>query len=279
MHAFSFIAALGVTLVGATSVPPNNANYLGCFADDKDDRVLSDMTSSRDMTAEKCATYCDKSSRNRYYATQYGEECWCGTEADTRHGEGRCDYACSGDSHTTCGGYDAFDLFKMEGDPPPSAPTEVYYLGCFADDKDDRVLGHKISSSDMTLEVCEDHCMSRDKPFVALQYGQECWCGGCELSEDGRDQYDRHGAASCKDYPCSGDTTRQCGGYDAFSLYYVGGCGQPVEKCPKDHECPPDTTPIDPAPECATASCSDDECCESGKRAHLSTCVRLGRIM
>lgn len=54
-----------------------------------------------------------------------------------------------------------------------------------------------------------------------------CWCGGCELVEDGRDQYDRHGTASCVDYPCSGDPTRQCGDNDGFSLYYRGTCGQP----------------------------------------------------
>lgn len=52
-----------------------------------------------------------------------------------------------------------------------------------------------------------------------------CWCGGCDLLPKGPGRFDRHGTASCADYPCSGDATRQCGGYDAFSLYFRGTCG------------------------------------------------------
>eukprot|EP00903_Cladosiphon_okamuranus_P022768 g20960.t1 len=210
---------------------PTGSNYRGCFRDNKKDRVLDYMMTSRDMTSEKCATHCAKSSDNKYYATQYGEECWCAAQVDTRLRTGTCDFACSGDARTTCGGYNAFDLFEMKRAPSPatdspSAPTEDYYVGCFRDNKDDRVLEHKKLSRDMTLEVCKGHCASRNKPFAALQYGKECWCGGCELVEDRRSKYDRHGTASCEK-PCSGDSTRQCGGYDAFSLYQVGTCGQP----------------------------------------------------
>lgn len=43
---------------------------------------------------------------------------------------------------------------------------------------------------------------------------------------EGPEKFDRHGSASCTSYPCSGDATRQCGGYDAFSLYYRGECGE-----------------------------------------------------
>lgn len=52
-----------------------------------------------------------------------------------------------------------------------------------------------------------------------------CWCGGCELLAEGSDKYNRHGTGSCDTYPCSGDAHRQCGGLDAFSLYYHGTCG------------------------------------------------------
>ncbi|CAM9628688.1 unnamed protein product [Ectocarpus sp. 12 AP-2014] len=76
----------------------------------------------------------------------------------------------------------------------------------------------------MSLEVCEEHCTARNKPFFSLQYGQECWCGGCELLAEGPDKYNRHGTGSCDTYPCSGDAHRQCGGLDAFSLYYGGTC-------------------------------------------------------
>lgn len=60
---------------------------------------------------------------------------------------------------------------------------------------------------------------------ISIVFLSRCWCGGCELLDDGPDRYDRHGAASCVDHPCSGDATRQCGSYDVFSLYYRGTCG------------------------------------------------------
>ena len=58
--------------------------------------------------------------------------------------------ACTGDAGTTCGGFDAFDLFELESLHPSE---DHHYLGCFADDKHDRVLGDKMSSGSMSLQV------------------------------------------------------------------------------------------------------------------------------
>lgn len=78
------------------------------------------------------------------------KKCWCAAGVDLRHGDGTCDMACTGDAGTTCGGVDAFDLFELGSSlPPPEDP----YLGCFADEKDDRVLGDMMSSGSMTLQV------------------------------------------------------------------------------------------------------------------------------
>ncbi|CAN0075063.1 unnamed protein product, partial [Ectocarpus sp. 12 AP-2014] len=53
-----------------------------------------------------------------------------------------------------------------------------------------------------------------------------CWCGGCELFDEEGRRYDRHGGgASCVEHPCTGEASRDCGGFDAFSLYYRGTCG------------------------------------------------------
>ncbi|CAM9474079.1 unnamed protein product, partial [Ectocarpus fasciculatus] len=205
---------------GELPSPPTDDNYVGCFADDRNDRVLGAKSSSSEMTSEACASYCaDESPRNTYYATQWGHECWCAAEVHLRHGDGTCDMACTGDAGTTCGGFDAFDLFELG----PLSPSEDHYLGCFADDKSDRVLGDKMSSGDMSLQLCEDYCTAMDKPFFALQWGQECWCGGCDLLDEGH-RFDRHGTTSCTDHPCTGEASRDCGAYDAFSLFYRGTC-------------------------------------------------------
>eukprot|EP00752_Nemacystus_decipiens_P012284 g10890.t1 len=200
---------------------PTDDNYVGCWADDRNDRVLGAKMSSSEMTSEACASYCaNESPGNTHYATQWGQECWCAAGVDLRHGRGTCDMACTGDAGTTCGGFDAFDLFEL-GSLPPS---EDQYLGCFADDKLDRVLGDMMSSDHMSLQVCGDYCTAMDKPFFALQWGEECWCGGCDLLDEGN-RFDRHGTTSCTGHPCTGEASRDCGAFDAFSLYYRGTCG------------------------------------------------------
>ncbi len=73
---------------------------------------------------------------------------------DLRHGEGTCDFPCSGDDSTVCGGFYSFTLYELAKPAPPSPAADDGYVGCFADDKDDRVLGAKTTSSDMTSEVC-----------------------------------------------------------------------------------------------------------------------------
>ncbi|CAN0515697.1 unnamed protein product, partial [Ectocarpus sp. 12 AP-2014] len=99
-----------------------------------------------------CADHCrGESPSYTYYATQYGRECWCQEESiDLRHGEGKCDYQCSGDESIVCGGFDSFSLYSLEKVDSPSSPTDDNYVGCFADDRNDRVLGTMMSSSSMT---------------------------------------------------------------------------------------------------------------------------------
>lgn len=80
-------------------------------------------------------------------------KCWCSASVDLRHGDGTCDFACIGDFSTTCDGFDAFDLFELEASGSVSPPLEDYYLGCFADDQQDRVLEDKMSSGEMSLQV------------------------------------------------------------------------------------------------------------------------------
>ncbi|CAM9255649.1 unnamed protein product, partial [Ectocarpus sp. 8 AP-2014] len=53
-----------------------------------------------------------------YFGLQYGKQCFCGTadEDYTVYGESDdCDYPCTGDSESTCGGRWAMDIFAMDG--------------------------------------------------------------------------------------------------------------------------------------------------------------------
>lgn len=107
------------------------------------------------LLIQVCADYCrERSSSYKHYATQYGRECWCQDESiHLRHGAGTCDYQCSGDESIVCGGFDSFSLYDLEERELPSPPKDDNYVGCFADDRNDRVLGAKSSSREMTSEV------------------------------------------------------------------------------------------------------------------------------
>lgn len=43
------------------------------------------------------------------------------------------------------------------------------YLECYADSKGDRVMGHMVSSDDMTPAVCREHCEAKDAMYYGTQ--------------------------------------------------------------------------------------------------------------
>ncbi|CAN0079351.1 unnamed protein product, partial [Scytosiphon promiscuus] len=94
-------------------VPSSGGSYteIDCFADFKDDRVMSinfpeTLTTTNDvMTAEYCAGLC---AGSEYFGTQYGYQCYCSTPADlplTLVKVGAiCEEPCSGNAQEICGG-------------------------------------------------------------------------------------------------------------------------------------------------------------------------------
>ncbi|CAM9748181.1 unnamed protein product [Pylaiella littoralis] len=135
---------------------------------------------------------------------------------------------------------------------PLNSEGKYEYLGCFKDSKEDRVLGRQDISSVMTTEVCYQHCFDRGATFMATQFGSECWCEDTvEL------KYERHGDNAICDYPCTGDESETCGGFDAFSLYSMDSM-VPAE-CTKDL--------VEPYEECESSM----DCCTEGHE-----CVGLG---
>eukprot|EP00752_Nemacystus_decipiens_P013640 g12093.t1 len=96
------------------------AEYIGCFHDNRGDPVLGNKRTSSDMTTKVCLDYCTGLG-SAYAATQYGYECWCSADHGldfNRHydmiGEDAvCDMLCLGDETLFCGGYDAFDLYEL----------------------------------------------------------------------------------------------------------------------------------------------------------------------
>lgn len=104
------------------------AGYLGCYADSRGGRVFSTpQTRSADNTAETCKAACS-GGEYAFYGLQWGSECFCGRadEDYTLYGASdACGYRCTGDALSTCGGFDAIEVFALDETttPPPAVVT------------------------------------------------------------------------------------------------------------------------------------------------------------
>ncbi|CAM9455943.1 unnamed protein product, partial [Laminaria digitata] len=172
------------------SMDPAEGGYehVGCFADDKGDRVLGSRLTSDDMTAE--------------------------TE--------------------TCGGYNAFDLYKLDWPEPSSSPE---YMDCFADDRSDRVMGDMLVLDTMSTEACREHCSDKNAMYYGTQYSKECWCGTSDVFSD----YERHGEGVCH-MACSGDPDTACGKIFSFLFLF------PFVEVVSTNEYAPSMPPLTPPP-------------------------------
>nr|XP_054772068.1 uncharacterized protein LOC129280035 [Lytechinus pictus] len=106
----------------AGSASCHDEEYLGCFKDASDDRVLSStfVLSSPSINISYCIWFCRLSitSYYTYAGVGNGNECYCGEASDnyTRHGVGadsNCSVPCHGDPTESCGGIGYIAVFRM----------------------------------------------------------------------------------------------------------------------------------------------------------------------
>jgi len=100
--------------------------YMDCFVDDEEERVMDYFIVIEKLTPAKCRLHCSSIGNSLYYAMQHKNECFCGSSdvfSDyDKHGVGKCDLPCEGDSSVTCGGFYAFDLYRFDKPcPEPEA--------------------------------------------------------------------------------------------------------------------------------------------------------------
>ena len=91
-------------------------NYIGCFQDNREVRVLNGTSTQNPniMTPYHCVTYCHEFGY-AYAGVQWGKECFCGNELqmDFRVPEHRCNFNCPGDKSKKCGGSLALGIFEV----------------------------------------------------------------------------------------------------------------------------------------------------------------------
>lgn len=87
------------------------------------------------------------------------------------------------------------------------------HVGCYRD-ASNRVLPHAYwSAGAMTPEACVDHCRSSGFKMAGLEDGRQCFCG---------DSYGTAGGVDGCKTPCSGDTSKRCGGRWELDIWRTG---------------------------------------------------------
>jgi hypothetical protein len=191
---------------------------VGCWTELYPGRTLSQAVKLDDgMTIEMCADFC---SSFRYFATEYGRECYCGSHIATNSESADledCSMACAGDPTAYCGGPNRLELFMnpdiVGGQPEqPAAAGDYSLVGCRKEPDGRRALnGKATASSSMTNEACADFC--QDFEYFGTEYGSECYCGN-ELPEDAVEA----AAGECN-VLCSGSVMEYCGAGFRLSVY------------------------------------------------------------
>ena len=111
------------------------------------------------------------------------------------------------------------DLTKCPLQPPPTpvahCQPELAKGGCYADDMDNRVLPHTVTSNEknMTLELCAGYCAALNYSFAGAEYGVICFCGDRLPDADAKLP-----AAQCTT-KCGGNAAEDCGGPSKVLVY------------------------------------------------------------
>ena len=190
-----------------------NTRYIGCFADNKEDRDLDGLFASfsdkkHSGSVLKCSIFCHDYF---YYGLQNGGECLCGNQFGMfgQADESKCDKSCS--DGLRCGGAYYNSIYK-------TVMVQAKYLGCYKDDLKNRDFdphGQVALKGKESVKACSLFCRGSGSQYLALQYGGECYCASA---------FGKHGKAEqdglC-DMPCRGDKTTNCGGKLVNSVYEI----------------------------------------------------------
>ena len=94
------------------------------------------------------------------------------------------------------------------------------YLGCYIDTNNRAVPDNVyFDSSTNTHDKCFQHCRSHNQRYVAMQNGQDCWCGSNGVAYG---KYGQVPEAEC-DVPCPGEASKTCGGENRNSVFDLLG--------------------------------------------------------
>ncbi|KAI6217860.1 Protein xylosyltransferase [Aphelenchoides fujianensis] len=95
------------------------------------------------------------------------------------------------------------------------------YKGCYEDSAKQRLLrGFKYEFTDSnTPDRCLQHCLRIGFQLAGVEYKSECFCGSLGDLEGGNLHEQQ---VECQRYPCPGNQSLPCGGFNALAVYTTG---------------------------------------------------------
>lgn len=99
----------------------------------------------------------------------------------------------------------------------PGGGKQAGYVGCFKDTSAFDLDGFIVRSQANTPETCVATCRAKGFAFAGVQYSESCLCGN---------SYGKYGPADNCNMKCTGDPSKNCGGYSANAVYGTGAGGE-----------------------------------------------------
>lgn len=189
--------------------------WLGCLTDaDPTGPVLDGYSfPSSSMTNQLCESQCTAWD---YFGTEAGSSCRCGNTlrpSSQAVRQGECNAGCLGDTEgwPPCGGHQHITTFGRN----PLGPTPIY-AGCVTDDDPvEWALGNVVQWSDSnTPEECGWFCFYEGYDLFGLEAGGRCMCGHTLHQNSWLVN-----ESECA-WPCTGDSSKRCGGDWRVSFYF-----------------------------------------------------------
>ncbi|XP_046665345.1 uncharacterized protein LOC124357515 isoform X2 [Homalodisca vitripennis] len=199
-------------------VEPISHNYVGCYKDNNDDRLLTGYKQELvNNSPERCRALCYRRGY-LYSGVEFGVECFCGDAhppPPLLRADYQCSMACPDSSTQKCGGSGMISIYD-------TGITDIRELGmkvnCF-NDEDPRILqAYKIDlETTNSPRRCMNLCRSLGYDYSGVEYGKECFCDNDVHTKSIRDAPDE----VCNT-TCSGDVFQNCGGNWRLIVYRTG---------------------------------------------------------
>ncbi|XP_073991633.1 uncharacterized protein isoform X2 [Rhodnius prolixus] len=184
------------------------SNYLGCYSDNGDNRLLNGKydTFTKRLSPEFCVGFCYRNGY-RFAGVHNGTQCFCGdslNQGQSKLRDSDCDIKCA-NSRFNCGGLRKNGVYHTQ---ISDYSEDGKLIGCFIDNQELRVLSAiKMTFEDKcTPKLCLNICLQLGYKYSGVEYGSECYCGN-RRPNSSLEVGENHCAT-----PCPGNRRKNCGG-------------------------------------------------------------------